>query len=156
MARDGAFYVLADWTCRLSPDGWARRAVDAFDAFKADRIIAESNQGGLMVEQTIRTVRASLPVTLVHATRGKRLRAEPVGALYEQGKVHHVGGFAELEDQMCTFAPDQGGRESPDRVDALCYALTELSGPMAGWGIFEWMRQEAEKASGVVAGAKSR
>lgn len=149
-SETGHFYVLADRTCRLTPDGWARRAVAAFDEWKADRIVAEANQGGDLVANVIRTVRAVAPVTLVHATRGKRVRAEPVAALYEQGRVHHVvggGGFEALEDQMCTFAPDVVSG-SPDRVDALVWALTELSAPAAGEGIFEWVKEQAMKARG--------
>jgi phage terminase large subunit-like protein len=126
-SEPGHFFVLEDLSCRLSPDGWARRAVSAFDKWQADRIVAEANQGGEMVENVIRTVRPNLPVFLVRASRGKRTRAEPIAALYEQGKVHHVGGFAELEDQMCSFAPDLVDG-SPDRVDALVWGLTELSG----------------------------
>jgi phage terminase large subunit-like protein len=141
-AATGHCFVLADRSCRLSPDGWARRAVAAFDEFQADRIVAESNQGGALVESVIRTVRPSLPVTLVHATRGKLTRAEPIAALYEQGKVHHVGGFAELEDQLCSFAPGTPG--SPDRLDALVWAVTELSGTQPGAGWLEYLRQEAE------------
>jgi phage terminase large subunit-like protein len=124
---DGQFYVLADRTCHLSPDGWARRSIVALDEFEADRIVAEVNNGGDMVEQTIRTARKNAPVRQVRASRGKRVRAEPIAALYEQGKVHHVGAFAEMEDQMVTFLPE-GNEESPDRVDALVWALTELSG----------------------------
>lgn len=142
-AESGHYFVLGDRTCHLTPDGWARRAVSAFDEFKADRLVAESNQGGELVASVIRTVRAELSVSLVHATRGKRVRAEPIAALYEQGRVHHVGAFPELEDQQCTFAPDVIVG-SPDRVDALVWALTELSGP--GMGLFEWYRREAAKA----------
>lgn len=123
---DGHFYVLADRTCHLSPDAWARRALVAYDEFEADRIVPEVNNGGDLVEHTIRTVRKSAPVKAVRASRGKRVRAEPIAALYEQGKVHHVGSLAELEDQMCTFLPE-GGEGSPDRVDALVWALTDLS-----------------------------
>lgn len=123
---NGHLYVLADRSCRASPDGWARRAVAAYDQFEADRVVAEKNQGGAMIEAVLRTVRPSLPLTLVHASRGKLTRAEPAAALYEQGKVHHVGVFPELEDQLCTFAP--GAAQSPDRLDALVWALTELSG----------------------------
>jgi predicted phage terminase large subunit-like protein len=122
---DGHGYVLADRTCRLSPDGWARRAVDAYHQHKADRLVAETNNGGEMVELTVRTVDRAVAYTAVHASRGKRTRAEPVAALYEQGKVHHVGGFSDLEDQMCNYTPD-GYDGSPDRVDALVYALTDL------------------------------
>lgn len=124
---DGQFYVLADRSCRLSPAGWGSRAVGAFDEFEADRVVAEANFGGQMVEHTLRTVRADVPVRMVSASRGKRQRAEPVAALYEQGRVHHVGVLAELEDQMCSWVPGAGG--SPDRLDALVWALTELAGP---------------------------
>ena len=143
--EDGAFYVLADRTCRMSPDGWARRAVIALDEFAADRIVAETNNGGEMVELTVRTVRAGAPYKAVHASRGKRVRAEPIAALYEQGKVHHVGALPELEDQMCSFLPE-GNEKSPDRVDALVWALTELSDG-AGLGILEFYKQQAEAKS---------
>lgn len=123
---DGMFYVLADRTCRLSPDGWARRAIIALDDFSADRIVAEVNNGGDLVEATIRTVRRDVAYTKVHASRGKRVRAEPIAALYEQGKVKHARGLNALEDQMTTFVPD-GGDGSPDRVDALVWAITELN-----------------------------
>jgi predicted phage terminase large subunit-like protein len=121
----GHYFVLADRSCRASPDAWARRVVAAFDEYRADRVVAEKNQGGAMVESTLRTVRASLPITLVHASRGKLTRAEPIAALYEQGRVHHLGAFPELEDQLCTYAP--GTAKSPDRLDALVWALSELS-----------------------------
>ncbi len=124
---DGAYYVLADRTCRLSPDGWARRAVAAYREWKGDRVVAEVNNGGEMVEHLLRTVDPYVPYTAVHATRGKRVRAEPIAALYEQGRVHHVGGLPDLEDQMCNFTPD-GYDGSPDRVDALVWALTDLLG----------------------------
>jgi len=117
-------FVLADVTCRLSPDGWARRAVDAYHQHGADRIVAEANQGGDMVRTVLRTVDPSVPVKLVHATRGKRVRAEPVAALYEQGRVFHAAVFAELEDQLVTWTPDSP--TSPDRLDALVWALTDL------------------------------
>jgi phage terminase large subunit-like protein len=140
---DGMGYVLADRTCRLSPDGWAKRAVTAFDEYRADRIVAEVNNGGDLVESTIRTVRRNTPYKQVRASRGKRVRAEPIAALYEQSKIKHVRGLGQLEDQMVTFLPE-GGDSSPDRVDALVWALTELfrQGPtlsdehartLAGW-----------------------
>jgi phage terminase large subunit-like protein len=122
---DGFGYVLADRTCRLSPDGWARRATAAFDQFSADRIIAEVNNGGDMVERVIRTVGGLYPYRAVRATRGKTTRAEPIAALYEQNKIKHVGSFPELEDQMVMYTPD-GYDGSPDRVDALVWALSEL------------------------------
>ena len=117
-------FVLADVTCRLSPDGWARRAVEAYREHKADRIVAEANQGGDMVRTVLRTVDPTVPVKLVHATRGKRVRAEPVAALYEQGRVFHAQVFPELEDQLVTWTPDSP--TSPDRLDALVWALTDL------------------------------
>lgn len=138
---DGHFYVLADRTCHLSPDGWARRALIALDEFEGDRIVPEVNNGGDLVTHTIRTVRKNAPIRAVHASRGKRVRAEPIAALYEQGKVHHVGAFAELEDQMCTFLPE-GNEESPDRVDALVWAITDL---MGGTGNLEHLRTMAKK-----------
>ncbi len=123
---DGLLYVLADRTCRLSPDGWARRAVAAFDEFAADRIVAETNNGGDMVEGVIRTIAPRVPYKKIHASRGKRVRAEPIAALYEQGKARHTHSMPELEDQMVSFVPD-GMDGSPDRVDALVWALSELS-----------------------------
>lgn len=124
---DGKAYVLADRTCNLSPDGWGRRAVEAYREFKADRIIAERNFGGAMVKHVIRTVDRSAAYREVTASRGKTARAEPVAALYEQNKVHHVGGFPQLEDQLCQFGPDGYiGDRSPDRADALVWALSEL------------------------------
>lgn len=120
---DGHGYVLEDRTIKGSPAEWAAAAVTAYHVHKADRIVAESNQGGDMVSHTLRTVDKNVPIRLVHASRGKRTRAEPVAALYEQGRVHHAGAFPELEDQLCTWTPDGA---SPDRLDALVWALTEL------------------------------
>lgn len=122
---DGHAYVLADRSCRLKPEGWGRRAVQALDDFEGDRIVAEVNNGGDMVEEVIRTVRSSVSYKSVRASRGKAIRAEPVSSLYEQGRVHHVGAFPELEDQMTTWTPESG--ESPDRLDALVWAITELN-----------------------------
>lgn len=125
--RDGEGYVLDDRTVRASPAIWAEAVAAAYHAHKADRIIAEANQGGAMVEATMQAYGAqrgrSLPVTLVHAARGKQTRAEPVSLLYEKKRVHHVGAFPALEDQMCEWEP---GMPSPDRMDALVWALTEL------------------------------
>lgn len=124
---DGDAYVLADDSCKLSPEGWARRTVGRFHRELADLIIAESNFGGAMVESTIKTADTNVPVKLVTASRGKHIRAEPIAALYEQGRVHHVGVFPELEEQMgmMTTAGYQGSG-SPDRLDAKVWALTEL------------------------------
>jgi phage terminase large subunit-like protein len=126
---DGHAYVLADKTCRLSPDGWARRAVEAYREHKADRIVYERNFGGDMVEHTIATVARSMGVHVatraVVASRGKVQRAEPVAALYEQGKAHHVGSLPLLEDEQCRFVPGEFDG-SPNRVDALVWAMTDL------------------------------
>ena len=124
---DGRAYVLADRTCKLSPAGWGKRAVDAYREFKADRIIAERNFGGAMVEHVIKTIDQKVAYSEVVASRGKVIRAEPVAAFYEQGKVSHIGELSALEDQMCQFASDGYlGDGSPDRVDALVWAISEL------------------------------
>lgn len=122
---DGHYYVLDDRSQRATPDGWARAAVQLYHAVGADRIVAETNNGGDMVELTVRTVDKSIAYRGVHASRGKRTRAEPVAALYEQGKVHHVGSLPALEDQMCTWQPGVDDT-SPDRMDALVWSITEL------------------------------
>lgn len=124
---DGRAYVMADRTCKLSPDGWGKRAVQAYREFRADRIVAERNFGGAMVEHVIRTVDRRVSYKEVTASRGKVARAEPVAALYEQGRVSHVGGLPELEDQLCLIGPEGfAGEGSPDRADAMVWALTEL------------------------------
>ena len=138
---DGQGYLLADLSGRYSPDGWARRAVGAYRSWQADRIVGEANQGGDLVEATLRTVDPGVPYRAVHASRGKRTRAEPVAALYEQGRVHHVGAFPALEDQLCAALPE-GGAGPDDRLDALVWAFTELG--LAGSeldipGITNWM-----------------
>jgi hypothetical protein len=134
--HDGHAYVMADRSCRLSPDGWAGTVAKAAKDFRADRVVAERNYGGAMVEAVLRTAAPNMPVVLVTATRGKVVRAEPIAALYEQGKVHHVGSFTDLEEQMTmtTTAGYQGGG-SPDRMDALVWALTEL---MLGGSSYNW------------------
>jgi len=124
-AVDGNYYVLADRSARVTPDAWARRAIQAFRDFKLDRVIGETNNGGDMVGLTLRTIEPSIPFKAVQASRGKVARAEPISALYEQGKVFHTQLFPELEDQLCMWTPESG--ESPDRLDALVWALSELS-----------------------------
>lgn len=123
-------YVLEDATLRGSPDQWGRRAVAMYRKYEADIIVGEVNQGGEMVGHTIRTIDPLVPFKSVTATRGKYVRAEPTAALYEQEKMHHVGTFAELEDQMIAFTPesasDRRPGESPDRVDALVWACKWL------------------------------
>lgn len=128
VGSDGRAYVLADATRQHArPLDWAKAVIAAYHKYEADRIVVEVNQGGEMVETVLRQVDASVPVKPVRATRGKFLRAEPVAALYEQGRVAHVGAFPELEDEMSDFGPDGlSGSASPDRVDALVWALTEL------------------------------
>lgn len=124
---DGRGYVLADWTCDLSPEGWGRRAIQAYKRWEADRIVAETNYGGAMVEAVIRSIDKKVSFKEVKASRGKVVRAEPISALYEQGKISHVGSMAELEDQMCNFtSTGYVGEGSPDRADALVWALTEV------------------------------
>lgn len=123
-------YVLADLSAGgLTPAGWAARAVTAFQDFAADAIIAEANQGGEMVRSVLHQADPDVPVKLVHASRGKLARAAPCAALYEAGRVHHAGRFAELEDQMCHYdgvSSGRGGSKSPDRMDALVWALADL------------------------------
>jgi phage terminase large subunit-like protein len=122
----GHVYILADLSLRASPDTWARRAIDAYHAYGAEILIAEANQGGDLVRFTLQTVDPHVDVQLTHASQGKRTRAEPVAALYEQGRVHHVGTFAELEDQLCLWDASSGDL-SPDRLDALVWAVSELA-----------------------------
>jgi phage terminase large subunit-like protein len=127
--RDGHGYVLDDLSRKASPDAWGRAAVEAYHRWQADRVVAEVNHGGEMVEHVIRTVDAAVPYKALRASRGKIARAEPVAALDEQGRVHHVGAFPELEDQMCALTGDYDratAGSSPDRVDARVWALTEL------------------------------
>jgi phage terminase large subunit-like protein len=125
LASNGHVYVCGDLSVRGSSDEWARRTVGVYRERKLDRIVYESNQGGDLVASTLRTVDKNAALTSVHASRGKRVRAEPVAALYEQGRVHHVGVFAQLEDQLANWVP--GDDDSPDRLDALVYLVTELT-----------------------------
>ena len=120
-----SYYVLEDLSGRYSADKWGRMAVNAFYDWEADRIVAEVNNGGDLVERLLRSIDTNIPFRSVHATRGKIVRAEPISALYEQRKVHHMGNFPELESQMCTYTGESGS--SPDRLDALVWGLSELS-----------------------------
>lgn len=144
--RDGEYYILADRSGHWTPDQWGRRAVALYDELKADRIVGEVNNGGEMVEHVVRTAAkamrlgsergtAEVSYRAVHATRGKRVRAEPVSMLWEQGRAHMVGSLAAMEDQMRSFVPDRSeeGR-SPDRLDAMVWAMTELMGGTDGVG----------------------
>lgn len=136
-AADGHLYVLADNSLRASPDGWAGEVLGAYSRHQADRIVGESNFGGDMVESTIRQAAQSRGLTVsykaVSASRGKAVRAEPVVALYEQGRVHHVGQFPVLEEEMVMWVPGES-RESPNRLDALVWACTELM-PIGGGNV---------------------
>ncbi len=116
------YYILADNTIQGSPETWARATVSSYSVHEANNIVAESNQGGEMVESVIKQVDENVPVSLVHASRGKATRAEPVAAIYEQGRVH-IGNFGMLEDEMCLWVP---GDKSPNRMDALVWAMTDL------------------------------
>jgi phage terminase large subunit-like protein len=125
LAISGHVVILADLTCKGSPLGWARIAVAAYKKYRADRIVGEVNNGGDLVAANIYAVAPEVSFRAVRASRGKAVRAEPVAALYEQGRVHHVGDFADMEQQMCSFVPGVSGK-SPDRMDALVWAVTEL------------------------------
>ena len=124
---DGRGYVLEDLSCKLSPDAWARRAIEAYYRWEADRLVAERNFGGAMVASVIRTADRNVSYKEVTASRGKSARAEPVAALYEQGRVSHMRGLSDLEDQMTLMTMGgYAGEGSPDRVDALVWGLTEV------------------------------
>jgi len=126
MTPDGHYYILADYTLKASPQVWAEKAVYAFELHKADRIIAETNNGGDLVVHLLQQVKNTVPVKKVTASRGKAVRAEPIAALSEQGKLHMVGYFPELEDELCEYEPGTSTK-SPDRMDAMVWAVTELS-----------------------------
>ena len=119
------YYVLEDISGKYSADKWGRMAVRAYYEWEADRVVAEVNNGGDLVERLLRNIDTDIPYRSVHATRGKLVRAEPIAALYEQKRVHHVGSFPELESQMCTYTGDI--KTSPDRLDAMVWGLSELS-----------------------------
>jgi len=130
LGADGIARVLADCSVeKASPERWARAVAEAARAWRADRVVAEANQGGAMIASVLRMAGLEMPPRLVHATRGKTARAEPVAAAYEAGKVRHAGLFPALEDQLCGIMPAgryEGPGKSPDRADALVWALTEL------------------------------
>jgi phage terminase large subunit-like protein len=123
LGEDGHGYILDDLTLSDTPSKWGKQAVSGYHKYRADRIIGEVNNGGDMIETVIRIADPDVSYSQVRASRGKITRAEPVSALYEQGRIHHVGMFAELEDQMCTWLQ---GDKSPDRMDAMVWAITEL------------------------------
>lgn len=125
LTPDSECVVLADYSGRYTPKEWATKAIDAFNEFNADRIVAETNFGAEMVESNIRSINANVPFRRLTASRGKQQRAEPVVSLYEQGRVHHIGTFPDLEDQMTSWLPGESSF-SPDRMDALVWGVTEL------------------------------
>jgi len=131
---DGHGYVLADDSGQFHPQEWARKAIAAYHRFKCDRIVVEKNFGGEMVEHTIASVDPTVPVRMVTASRGKIVRAEPIATLYRQERIHHVGPFPALEDQMIQFTGETG--DSPDRMDALVWALSEV---MEGSSASVWL-----------------
>lgn len=134
VAGEGAdhhFYLLADASARIGPAEWARVACQQYEIHQADRIVAEKNQGGEMVTLTIQGYRRDVPVFLVNASRGKITRAEPIASLYSQGKVHHVGRFHELESEMMSYT-GVSGSASPNRLDAMVWALSDLFGATPG------------------------
>lgn len=130
---DGQYYVLCDASKQASPAVWAKAVIGAFQQWKADRIIYETNQGGQMVLATLATADPAIKAVCrgIHASRGKIVRAEPIAALAEQHRIHHVGCFGALEDELCTYT-GEAGQKSPNRLDAYVYAISELSGRQAG------------------------
>jgi len=149
LGSDSHGYLLEDLSMRGTPQEWARVAVDAYHLLGADRIIAETNNGDEMVETVIRMIDKNVPFKAVYASRGKMTRAEPISALYEQGRCHQVGTFPVLEDQMCEYDP-RTAKFSPDRMDASVWGFTELmteEPPGAAWmDYFEQQTSEAAKA----------
>ena len=126
LTNSGHGIVLDDLTCKESPWGWAKIAVSLLFSRHADRIVGERNNGGDLVEANLRTINPNIPYRSVWASHGKATRAEPVAALYEQGRIHHAGNLALLEDEMCGFVPGMPAKPSPNRMDALVWAFTEL------------------------------
>lgn len=146
LGGNGIAYVLHSEGVKLSPDGWAKRAIELYHGYEANQIVAEKNQGGDMVSSTLRTQDNRVPVKLVSATKGKRLRAEPVAALFEQGKAKLVGAFETLEEQMSTFLGEPGER-SPDELDAMVWCMTELMLGPGGRRISSDMAQAGSEAA---------
>ena len=131
---DGHGYILTDHSGRFTPNEWAQRAINEYDLRSGDRIVGEANNGGDMIESTLRTIRPNISYRKLHASKGKQTRAEPVVSLFEQNKAHLVGSFPDLEDQLCNWEPNTS-RRSPDRLDAMVWCLTELMvDKKAGWG----------------------
>jgi phage terminase large subunit-like protein len=141
-------YVFDDASGRMAPSEWVNTAVRLYNLWECDYIVAEVNNGGAMIANAIHQVDGNIRVKEVVATRGKIVRAEPVGMIYEQGRGHHIGSFPEMEDQMCRFTPDfiRKPDDSPDRMDALVWAFTDLIvEPLAGAGMFQYTKELAEE-----------
>jgi phage terminase large subunit-like protein len=130
----GRYYILNDMSGKYTPDAWAKKTVETYESYNADKVIAEVNNGGDLVERVVKTQDANVSYKSVRATRGKFVRAEPIAALYEQKRVKHLERFSILEDQLCSYNPEITS-QSPDRLDALVWGLTELS---ARSGIASW------------------
>lgn len=145
--EDGRYYVLEDATCKLTPRGWGEAAVSLYETRRADVIAVESNFGGEMVESTLRQVAPEANVKRVHASRGKAIRAEPIAALYEKGKVVHAGFFTALENEMVGFDPERKGQGSPNRMDALVWAITEMLAS-SHEGLLEYYREKTGRPPG--------
>jgi phage terminase large subunit-like protein len=139
-------YILGDLTCHETPMGWAKKSVSAYTELKADRIIGEANNGGDMIEAVIRSVDPNVSYRKVTATRGKDIRAEPVAALYEQGRIHHIGDLGKLEDEMCEWDPLDKSAKSPNRMDAMVWAITELMLADQNGAYLEFMRGEIARS----------
>ncbi len=152
LGADGRGYVLEDLTCKQSPAAWARIVIDAYHKWHADRIVAEGNNGGDLIESVMRSIDASVSYTRVHARRGKFARAEPVAALYEQGRISHVGAFPQLEDELCEYDPATS-TESPNRLDALVWGFTDLMLGV-GFGLLDFAQAELKKQEQMRANAR--
>lgn len=131
-APEKHLFVIGDYSGKFTPDGWARETIKAHRKHSGDRVVAEKNQGGDMIENTLRSIEPHLPYRGISARQGKRVRAEPIAAIYEQGKAHHVGDLHKLEAEMCTWDPMNPNAKSPNRIDALVHCATEL---MLGGGV---------------------
>lgn len=142
--EEGRGYILADSTCKKSPKEWATVAIDLYKRFGADRIIGETNNGGDMVEHTLRSVDENIPFKKVVASRGKTVRAEPVASLYEQNRISHVGKYELLENEMCGFTPENILKNSPNRADSAVWGLTELFGNSLHFGLLSVLREQEQ------------
>jgi phage terminase large subunit-like protein len=142
----GHGYVLADETCRETPNVWAARAIALLKRFRGDLIVGETNNGGDMIESTLRNVDENVPYRKITASRGKYVRAEPIAAIYEQHRIHHVGTFDDLEDECCMFTVDNVAQNSPNRVDATVWCMSELFDSPMTFGALSVLSAEVNKS----------